>query len=58
MAMDLEEQQVRIVQMEADILQKRQAYKYFTIQLFVNATIAVAALMTAVFAGGKILFGH
>lgn len=56
--MDLEEQQVRIVQMEADILQKRQAYKYFTIQLFVNATIAVAALMTAVFAGGKILFGH
>lgn len=55
---DMKEQWLRMQQMQADILLKKQAYRYFPAQLFLNITVAAAALVTAVFAGLKLVFDH
>jgi len=56
--LDFRERLLRIEQMEVDILQKKQVLAYFRRQFYVNASFAVAALITAVFAGFKAIFGH
>jgi hypothetical protein len=56
--LDVREPLLRIEQLEVDIRQKRQALSYFRRQFYVNASFAVAALITAVFAGFKAIFGH
>jgi len=57
-ALDVEEQLLRIEQMEADIRQKEQAMANFRAQFYVNALLAGSALVTAVFAVFKAFYGH
>jgi hypothetical protein len=55
--LDLEEQYLRIAQIETDIEHMQQAISYQPAQFFLNMLTAFSALSAAIYAGFKLIIG-